>query len=514
MPASSAIRSLGPILVAAALWPALPAASPAGPPEVRQPVPSPDTQEDRLRLLREVFGEELDHADTPEKKRALADALLKTAIKTPEDASSRYVLLRIARDAAASAGDARKAMDAADAIADAFQLGDALQMKADTLERTAPLARTPEQSAALATAAVDLAGDAIALDRYGPAGRLADLALEASRKCRHSDFIKRVTTWRKEVEVLRDAYAEVSGEFTALESNPADPEANLAVGRFLALSKGEWNKAVAYLALGSDADLKALAQEELRAPVAPADQVALADQWWRLAEEAQGAAAGRLRAHAAEWYRRVLPRLSGLAKAKAESRVAAADTSNLPEGAVTPPGRLLEQPIPGELTDLRAVYGTDEKAVDVTEIVRKMHAEDPFAPIHVLNVLLGDPAPYQTKRLLLRYRFGTRQVRRVVQEAQFETIPFLPAQGVRLRQAHRQFAVLAARYGAKDAWIDVTETVAKLVDDPAKPFTFGAKEAGRDPVFGLHKVLVVWFDHRGVRYVRVMQTETTCTLLP
>jgi hypothetical protein len=503
---------VGAALLLAALLLVDPAAASAQLPDSRMPLPDSSTQDQCLQLFREVFGEEYDNADTSEKRLALAAKLLQKAIQTPDDPASRYVLLRIARDVSVAAGDAPRALDAVEAIAGTFDV-DGLQMKADTLANTAPAARSPAQCSVLANAAALLVDEAVAEDRYELAGQLADVAVAAARNSHDAVFLKRVVAWGKRVEGVRAAYGRTASARAALESDASNPEANLAVGRFLAFTKGDWHQAIPYLALGSDAQLKDLARQELQSPASPADQLKLGEQWWDLAETIEDPeAANRVRARAAEWYSNALPRLTGLTKAKAESRVAAAASSSAPAGGIAFAGGL-DQPIPGEIEDIKAAYGTSTRVVDVTDLVRRLYRQDPFAPIHACNALFGDPAQGR-KHLYLQYRFGRRPIRRTVREGGFETVPALADPGMKLRDATQVFTVLAARYGARDTWMDVTDAVARLVTDPTHPFQFGVAEAGRDPLAGVDKVLVVWFDYRGIRCVRIRSTRRPCTLLP
>ncbi len=506
-------RCVGAALLLATLLPVPPAAAWAQPPDSRLPPPDTSTQNQRFQLFRDVFGEEHDNADTSEKKLALAAKLLQKAVQTPDDPASQYVLLCIARDVSAAAGDAPRALEAVDAVADTFNV-DGLPMKAETLTKTVPAARSPAQCAVLANAAALLVNEAVAEDRYDLAGQLADVAVEAARNSRDAVFLKRVVAWGKQVEALRAAYGRIAPARATLESDASNPEANLAVGRFLAFTKGDWHKAVPYLALGSDAQLKELARKELQSPASPADTLELGDRWWDLAETTEDPeTAKRVRAHAAEWYGKALPQLTGLAKAKAESRVAAAAAPGPPAGGIAFAGSL-DQPIPGEIEDIKAAYGTNNKALDVTDLVRKLYRQDPFAPIHACNALFGDPARGR-KHLYLQYRLGRHPIRRTVREGGYETIPALSDQGMKLRDATEVFTVVAARLGAQDRWMDVTDLVARLATDPTKPFPFGPKEAaGRDPLFGVHKVLVVWFDYRGFRFVRIRPTDGPRALLP
>lgn len=57
-------------------------------------------------------------------------------------------------------------------------------------------------------------------------------------------------------------------QLVALKLDPANPEANLAVGRWYCFSNDDWEDGLPLLAAGSDANLKAVATGDLSQPEA------------------------------------------------------------------------------------------------------------------------------------------------------------------------------------------------------------------------------------------------------
>ena len=90
------------------------------------------------------------------------------------------------------------------------------------------------------------------------------------------------------------------------------------------------------LAQSSDANLKALAARELAVPDKAMSQVTLADDWWTVGEGALGSAKGAIQSHAVVWYRKALPELNGLTKARVDKRIAAARLAGAEEGELLP----------------------------------------------------------------------------------------------------------------------------------------------------------------------------------
>ena len=176
---------------------------------------------------------------------------------------------------------------------------------------------------------------ALAEDDYETAKRLLDpKVLDLARRSRDSTLLKRTAAIRTEVMKSEKAYEEIKKARVVLETNPNDPEANLTVGRYLSLAKGDWEKGLAMLARGSDAQLKALALKEI-AGVATADEkVALGDGWWELAQTEQGDAEDAMMLRAGAWYRTAQEEASALVKMKIDKRlieIAALGTIELPK---------------------------------------------------------------------------------------------------------------------------------------------------------------------------------------
>ena len=107
-----------------------------------------------------------------------------------------------------------------------------------------------------------------------------------------------------------------------LKYDPDDAEANLELGRYHGFLKGRWDRGLPLLAAGKDDAIKALAKKDFSNPGSANDQLALADAWWELSLREPEPARSVVQGRAAMWYRRALPNLAGLSRAKAEKRSA------------------------------------------------------------------------------------------------------------------------------------------------------------------------------------------------
>ena len=113
------------------------------------------------------------------------------------------------------------------------------------------------------------------------------------------------------MEAAAKAYAEIKDARATLKEKPNDPDANLVVGKYLCRTKGDWEKGLPMLALGSNAKLKALAEEDIKGATTAEEQVKLGDAWW----EANG------KQRASFWYEKASPSLVGLEKDRVQERL-------------------------------------------------------------------------------------------------------------------------------------------------------------------------------------------------
>src|SRR5262249_30196360 len=155
-------------------------------------------------------------------------------------------LLREARDQAARAGDLELALRAAAKLADVFAV-DVTDMRAVALEeasRAATTAAVPLSSAAYALAFLD---DAAEADDYAAADRLRRAAQAAlgviTNKTLSNRSLETLVQYRAyEIQALRKAYEALEDTIKVLATNPGDPDANLALGKFFCLDKGDWDR--------------------------------------------------------------------------------------------------------------------------------------------------------------------------------------------------------------------------------------------------------------------------------
>jgi hypothetical protein len=125
-----------------------------------------------------------------------------------------------------------------------------------------------------------------------------------------------------------------------LESNPTDPEASLAVGKFLCFVKGSWDDGLAYLAVCRDQNLVKLAMTDIgtqkpddskNGPLTGAvfdfgEEIAIelvkGDQWWTEARNHNGSVEKiNIYNRASYWYRRAYKKVDDAHRKKLTARI-------------------------------------------------------------------------------------------------------------------------------------------------------------------------------------------------
>ena len=283
------------------------------------PVPDASALRDAEKLIHDAF--KADYArKTPADLLALAKKLQAEAAKPQKEAAVHYALLVECRDVAAQSGDAPIALAAIEELDRHFAV-DLLALKAETLAATMKGAKTTDSVRGVAEAYIPLIELLVDRDDYEAALLLCPKAETAAKASQSPNLLTRIQQRTKEVTSLRDEFRNLKGSLKALETNPADPAANLAVGLYRCFAKGDWTHGAPMLAKGSDAALAALGQKETSTPPDATAQVALADGWREAGEKRLGTLKTRLLSRALHWYEKALPDIPGLMRVKIESHV-------------------------------------------------------------------------------------------------------------------------------------------------------------------------------------------------
>ncbi|MCI0682767.1 MAG: hypothetical protein L0Y71_11760 [Gemmataceae bacterium] len=244
-------------------------ASQLGAQERKLPIPPPGELGKAEALIRELYGDEFKRATSdPIAKVRLAQTLLQEGKDTTDLIAARYQLFTYARKLASESGDGPTALLAIEELAHSFQVPakDVFSLKIDALGIASKASSTPDAYQTVVDSALVLLEDALALDDF-PAGlQLLDTAAAAGKRLRNVPLVSSIRKRQEEVAALQKEYARWRPFAEKLAANPADPTANLEMGKYHALIKGNWERGLPLLVKGNGplADL-ATADEDAQA---------------------------------------------------------------------------------------------------------------------------------------------------------------------------------------------------------------------------------------------------------
>ena len=286
----------------------------------KAPVPAKAAQDKALKLVLEVFQDDLTAAKEPAAKVKLAAELLQQGRDTKDDQALRYVLLQQARELAAQGGDAALAFTVIDEMGRSFAV-DVLAAKAGALALAVQSAETKETGKMLLDLTLPMIADALEADNYDAARQLGKVAEAAARKAKSPSLVLDAQKRLENIAAAEKGFAKQQAHINRIKKSDTDAEAHLELGRYYGLTKKNWDKAMPHLAKGADATLKALAERDLANPKDAVPQLALADGWWDLAGKEKDPDKLALQVRAAFWYEKAIMSLTGLNRTKAQKRL-------------------------------------------------------------------------------------------------------------------------------------------------------------------------------------------------
>ena len=245
----------------------------------RNPVPGKEESRASLDLVREIYGDRYDAARSQKAKSELAREILDAA-DLEKDVVATHVLLELGRNIAINAGEVDLTIDFVNRLCDQYQV-DAEDQRIKALTRLC--AKVPvDQTESMIERVGDACDSAIEKDRYGSIGQLVKALVKLTVRSRESEYREIALEMQKQLVVMRDLHEKVRPYLKNLEKNPADPEANLVVGKYYCFVKGVWTAGMECLAKSGEADFQSIAKLELQSPMTAESRLELADQWWEL----------------------------------------------------------------------------------------------------------------------------------------------------------------------------------------------------------------------------------------
>ena len=312
----------------------------AGDTESRVTPPDDVAQQKALQQLKDVLKDDFAGAKSPEAQLALAQKLQKLATDTKNDPAGRYVMFSQALELATKCADVGLTTAILDSLSNSFDF-DIWDLRQKTFTQLARGAKTPDDRAAIAKAALELAEQALPDGHAEIAVALTTTALNlaaAAKDVALHDQAKDLNERAKRMQKEQIAYDEA---LKRLKTAPDDAAANLLVGRIKCFVLEDWANGPAYLVKGADEALKAVAKQEAANPTDAEQQAKLADGWWdqadslaKKAERKDDPVLKSIHNRAMYWYRLAAPNLTGLIAAKVQKKIDAEEAAK-PEGPIT-----------------------------------------------------------------------------------------------------------------------------------------------------------------------------------
>jgi len=286
----------------------------------RTPLPEAAAIKEAEKQVRGIFKDEY-AKKAPADVNALARRLLAQAGEAGIEVPARYVMLRDARDFGSQTGDIDTAFKAIDGLAATFDV-DRLSAKTAILTKASATVKAADAAMPVALGYAQVMEECIVAGLFDAGAGLSARG-DAMAKLSADPLLQgRIQSASKELAYLQKESAAVKNARKMLDEKPTDPAANAAVGRFVCVSQGQWDKGLQMVVLGNEAPFKAAAEIELAVPADAKSHAALGDTWWALADKERAPEGKRrIQAHAVLWYEKSLAGLSGLAVAGVEAKL-------------------------------------------------------------------------------------------------------------------------------------------------------------------------------------------------
>ncbi|MEQ8787932.1 MAG: hypothetical protein RIC55_16620 [Pirellulaceae bacterium] len=251
--------------------------------------------------------------------QALIDEVIKLAAES-NDSTEKFVMLRQAMDRSLTGDDASllaRVIDALDADFE-FDADDLRRMKFAEFARQAANSDAIGSIVPISQRFVD---HSMEHERCEVALEVINAVYTATQRPAGAKHRKEVYDLRKEVLRRHDQWTEVQRARDVLAKSPHDPAANLTLGWYLCLEKGDFEAGIPHLAKSNDRALKPAAQRDLAVDENASLQtlIDVGDAWYDAATAASENEPFLARAH--DWYSAASPRAAGLDARKVSARL-------------------------------------------------------------------------------------------------------------------------------------------------------------------------------------------------
>jgi WD40 repeat protein len=293
-------------------------------PKQKKPIPGQEAQAKIEALLQELYKEDFAKAQKDSSLQSrLAQTLLFEGKETKDDVAGRYVLFLKAHTLAAQAGDVQTALMAADELAHDFDIppGKIFQMKIAMLQQASKAqGAAPDAYQTVVDRALMMLDDTLDADDFPSSLALIAAAEQAARKLRSLALVASIRKRQEEIARQEKEFSRWQPFADRLAKNPGDQEANLEMGKYHALVKGNWDRGLPMIRLGPKGKLQTLAVMELDA-IKKGAVPKLASDWLEESKSLDPALRTQALLRAEHWYLESLASAGDKTRADIDARL-------------------------------------------------------------------------------------------------------------------------------------------------------------------------------------------------
>ncbi|HUE69357.1 MAG TPA: LamG-like jellyroll fold domain-containing protein [Pirellulaceae bacterium] len=269
--------------------------------------------------VRQVFAEDFDGTQTPDRKKELALRLMEMARDIRETSAVRYALLGEAKTIALEVGDMKLALEVIDQLSLSFDV-DVWMIKGGMLATVGKASHSVEQKMEVVQSSLKVLDGMVVAGRLDLADELVTAVVPAANGSRDPMLRSTFEETRKRIAAWKKSWEAANAAADRLRTDPTSPHDNLLLGQFRCLVQRDWEQGLPLLAQG-EGPFAAAATADLRQPHSALDQVQVADAWWDAAAKFDGHEKSMIIARAGEWYARAARNLTGVEKSRVDRRL-------------------------------------------------------------------------------------------------------------------------------------------------------------------------------------------------
>ena len=316
--------------VAASSTPQQPSMSTRPPKPTRPFVPSAATLSEKIAMVREIYQDSYQAAQTRSDRTEVAEQILASARETLDDPDGRYALFRVAIDMFRRDEEFLRAMSTIDEMTRLYEDFDGIERGLEVLQSS----KTPiRRRSGFSSAAVQLAKNCLATGRVEE-GRSACAILRDNVETIPTSSLGDLLKVEKQLQDAWRLFERYEKSALVLEQNPLNPAAQFDAGKFFCIVEDRWSEGLPRLAQGSDTLYREAALKDLDSKLGAFSR---AEGWYDVLKQASTSLEReRITRRAVAFYQLAKPDARGLEARMIDRRLEELEGSPTPK--TTKPG--------------------------------------------------------------------------------------------------------------------------------------------------------------------------------